>query len=465
MNLRQYTKEFRYNIHLAAPIILAMLGHTLVGFVDNVMVGRIGPTELAAVSLGNSIIFLAMSFGIGFSTAVTALTAEAHGRQNFHAGKSVLKHGILLCTTLSVLMLIILLFAKEIMVATKQDPQVIALAKPYVDLVAVSLIPLMIFQAFKQFSDGFSLTRYSMYVTFCGNAVNVVLNFLFIYGMFGLPRLGVLGAGIGTLASRFIMPILLWYILTQDSRTRDYVTAFRWKLIEWAPIRKLITQGVPSSLQMVFEAGLFIAATWISGSLGKNYQASHQIALSLSSMTFMISAGMSVVAMIRVSNFKGKEDWLNLKRVAISIFLFVGLCQVALALFFVLFRHWLPDLFLDTSDMQNAQDIAFVIANATQLLLIAGIFQIPDGIQITALGALRGLQDVKVPMIITFVAYWLIAFPISFYLGLFTPMKNLGIWTGLMIGLTCSAVLLLWRFLHSTKGISHSNTPSSPSLS
>lgn len=162
MNLAQYTKEFRYNLRLAMPIILSMLGHTLVGVIDNAMVGKIGTTELAAVSLGNSYIFLVLSFGIGFSTVITTLTAEAHKMNNFKWGKSILKHGILINVLMSLFLIGLLFFSEALMRITKQPENVITLAIPYINLVAISLIPVMFFQSFKQFSDGFSLTKYSL---------------------------------------------------------------------------------------------------------------------------------------------------------------------------------------------------------------------------------------------------------------------------------------------------------------
>lgn len=446
MNLKNYTKEFKTNIRLATPIILAMLGHTLVGFIDSVMVGKLGTTELAAVSLGNSIIFVAIALGVGFSTSITTLTAEAYGLRNFKKSKSVLKHGLLINTILSVFLFGILLFSEKIMILTGQDPNVIALALPYVNLVGISLVPLMIFQAFKQFTDGFSLTKYSMYVTFIANGINVFFNYIFIYGNFGMPALGVLGAGVGTLISRFLMPVLMWWFLFKKPRLRPYIVNFNWKTISPFVVKKIINLGVPSSLQMIFEAGIFIAATWISGAMGKNYQAANQIALTFSSLTFMISAGMSNVAIIRIGNLKGQNDFFNLRRVALSFILLVVICQVAMALLYAVFSPWIPYVFLDTSNLYSASDIEFVISTATSLLIIAGIFQIPDGIQILALGILRGMQDVKIPMYITFVAYWLIAFPICYYLGLFSPLKASGIWIGLCVGLTAAAILLILRF-------------------
>ena len=212
-------------------------------------------------------------------------------------------------------------------------------------------------------------------------------------------------------------------------------------------IKKLINLGVPSGLQMIFEAGVFIVAIWISGKLGTNYQASNQIALSLASMTFMISAGMSTVAMIRVGNYKGLNDYINLRRVAFSIFLFVLISQIFLALLIFSLKDILPILFLDSENLTTIQNVNFVIQDASKLLLIAGIFQIADGLQVVALGALRGLQDVKIPMIFTFISYWLIAFPVSYILGIYTDLKTSGIWIGLLLGLTFAAIMLVMRFV------------------
>ena len=188
MFLSNYTKEFKYNWRLAAPVMLGMLGHTFVSFVDNVMVGQLGTAELAAVSLGNSFMFIAMSLGIGFSTAITPLIAEADAENNFIKGKSSFKHGLFLCTLLGISLFLMLFFGKPLMYLMKQPTEVVELAMPYLDLVALSLIPLIIFQAFKQFSDGLSMTRYPMYATIIANIANVILNYLLIFGKLGFPK-------------------------------------------------------------------------------------------------------------------------------------------------------------------------------------------------------------------------------------------------------------------------------------
>ncbi|MEC8832274.1 MAG: MATE family efflux transporter, partial [Bacteroidota bacterium] len=415
---QNYTKEFAYNLKLSYPVILGMLGHTFVAFADNIMVGQLGTAELAAVSLGNSFVFIAMSLGIGFSTAITPLVAEADGAKDQAAGKSALKHGLVLCTILGLSLFGLIQVSKPLIHYMKQPPEVVELALPYLDLVAFSLVPLIIFQAFKQFSEGLSQTKYPMYATILANVVNITLNYLFIFGSFGFPKLGIVGAAVGTLASRVIMVAFIWYLLKRKKKFEFFVTHFNFGKIEKRVMNKIISLGFPSALQMFFEVAIFTAAIWLSGVLGKNAQAANQIALNLSSMTFMVGMGLSVAAMVRVGNQKGLRNHKELKRIAESIFFLTLILEIAFAAIFLLGRHWFPTIYLDVDDIANQADNTEVIIIAAKLLLVAAFFQISDGLQVVVLGALRGLQDVKIPTFITFIAYWLIGFPISYYLGL-----------------------------------------------
>jgi len=457
MVLSQYTKEFSYNLKLAFPVILGMLGHTFVAFADNVMVGQLGTTELAAVSLGNSFVFVAMSLGVGFSTAITPLVAEADGAQDVNAGRSAFKHGLMLCTLFGLILFAILFFAKPLMYAMDQPVDVVDMAMPYLDLVAFSLVPLVIFQAMKQFSDGLSQTKYPMYATVVANVVNIGLNYLLIYGKFGFPELGIIGAAIGTLISRFAMVVYLWWLLYSNKKIKPYLVNFKWRTIEKAMVKKVVSLGLPSSLQMFFEAAIFTSAVWLSGVLGTNPQAANQIALNLSSMTYMVGVGLSVAAMIRVGNQKGLKSYKELRRIAISVFCLTFIIEVVFALCLIVFRHWLPTVYLDQNDITNLADNNEVIMIASQLLFIAAVFQISDGLQIAFLGALRGLQDVKIPTAITFVAYWIVGFPISYYLGLKTDLGNMGIWIGLLSGLTIAAIFLYFRFNYLTRKLIMTN--------
>jgi MATE family multidrug resistance protein len=423
-----------------------MLGHTFVQFADNVMVGQLGTAELAAVSLGNSFVFIAMSLGIGFSTAITPLVAEADSAGNVASGKSAFKHGLVLCTILGLSLFGLILVAKPLMYMMKQPIEVVELAMPYLDLVAFSLVPLIIFQAIKQFSEGLSQTKYPMYATVIANVVNIFLNYVLIFGNWGFPQLGIVGAAIGTLISRVVMVFYLWALMRNKMKFQPYVTGFNFKVLEKKVMKKIFNLGFPSALQMFFEVAIFTSAVWLSGVLGKNHQAANQIALNLSSMTFMVGMGLGVAAMIRVGNQKGLLNFKDLRRIAYSIFLLTFFLEIIFAAIFLIFNNWLPTMYLDVNDVANQVDNTEVILIAAQLLMVAAVFQISDGLQVVILGALRGLQDVKIPTLITFIAYWLVGFPISFYLCLYTDLKSTGIWIGLLAGLTTSAVLLYIRF-------------------
>jgi len=449
--ISNYTKEFNYNLKLATPVMLGMLGHTFVSLVDNIMVGQLGSAELAAVSLGNSFIFIAMSLGIGFSTAITPLIAEADSGDNFAKGKSSFKHGLFLCIVLSVLLFLLILLSKPLMYLMDQPEEVVVLAIPYLDLVAFSLIPLIIFQAFKQFSDGLSMTKYPMYATILANIINIILNYILIFGKFGAPQMGIVGAAIGTLVSRIIMLFFLWWLLKGKEKSKNYVSQIKLFVLDNKMIKKVVNLGLPSAMQMFFEVAIFTAAIWLSGTLGKNPQAANQIALNLSSMTFMVAMGLGVAAMIRVGNQKGLRNFSELRRIAISIFLLGLLFAFVFALLFLIFHNMLPKIYVDLDDATNFIDNTEVITIASKLLIAAAIFQLSDSAQVIILGALRGLQDVKIPTFITFIAYWLIGFPISYYLGKEDAYGSFGIWIGLLAGLTSAAILLYIRFNYLTK--------------
>jgi multidrug resistance protein, MATE family len=453
VNFSQYTKEFKYNMQLAYPVIIGMVGHTLIGITDNIMVGKLGSTELAAVSLGNSLIFIAMSVGIGFSTAITPIVAEADSENDHIKIRSTFHNGLLLCTILGFLLFGLVVLAKPIMELLHQPAEVITLARPYLTWVAFSLVPLIMYQGYKQFADGLSMTKYSMYAIVMANIIHVFINYLLIYGVWIFPKMGIIGAALGTVISRILMVAFMHFILMRQEKLKQYFHEFSWEEIKKVTVKKIINLGFPSAMQMLLEVVLFTAAIWLCGTIGKTSQAANQIALSLASMTFMFAIGLSVVSMIRVSNQKGLQDYKNLIVIARSIFLLAILIEIVFAVLFVVFHQLLPPLFLDMDNQSQLLDNTEVVTIAAKLLLVAAVFQISDGIQVVVLGALRGLQDVKIPMYITFVAYWIIGFPISYYLGEYTELKAVGVWIGLLAGLSSAALFLYIRFHIITKSL------------
>ena len=446
MNLSQYTKEFSYNLKLAYPVILGMLGHTLIAIVDNIMVGKLGSTELAAVSLGSSFVFIGMSIGIGFSTAITPLVSEADAEKDDKKIRSVFHHGLLTCTVLGVVLFILIVLAKPIMLLMHQPKEVVDLAAPYIDWVAFSLIPVIIFQGYKQFADGLSRTKYSMYAILLANIVHIFFNYMLIYGIWIFPKLGILGAALGTVISRIMMVVFMHFIMRNNIQLKPYFKNFSFKEIKKSMLKKITKLGIPSAMQMLFEVALFTAAIWLSGSIGKTTQAANQIALTLATTTFMFAMGLSVAATIRVGNQKGLMDYKKLIIVARSVFLLAIIVETIFGILFVILHNFLPHLFLNMDNVSQVIENKEVILIASKLLLVAAVFQISDGVQVVVLGALRGLQDVQVPMYITFVAYWIVGFPISYYLGKYTELGAIGIWIGLLAGLTTAALFLYIRF-------------------
>ncbi|NNF82226.1 MAG: MATE family efflux transporter, partial [Flavobacteriaceae bacterium] len=347
---------------------------------------------------------------------------------------------------LGITLFLLILLAKPLMSLMDQPEEVVLLARPYLDIVAFSLIPLISFQAFKQFSDGLSMTRFPMYATIFANIINIILNYVLIFGKFGFPELGIVGAGIGTLVARVLMLFLLWYFLSRHHKSRAYVRELKLLKLERRMIRKINHLGLPSAMQMFFEVAIFTAAIWLSGLLGKNAQAANQIALNLSSMTFMVAMGLGVAAMVRVGNQKGLRAFSELRRIAFSIFLLGLGFACVFALLFYIFHNDLPTIYVDMDNPIDLKDTSEVVSIASKLLLAAAIFQLSDSLQVMVLGALRGMQDVKIPTLITFVSYWVIGFPICYVLGKEDALGSFGIWIGLIVGLTAAGILLYLRF-------------------
>jgi MATE family multidrug resistance protein len=435
MALKDYTKEFPKNLHIAVPLMVGQIAHLLVALADNIMVGKLGAAQLAAVSLGNTLIFIALSVGIGFSFAITPLVAEADAQGDSDRVTSIFHLGFLMSFIMGVLLMLLMFLSEPILYMLDQPKEVVDLAIPYMRWVAFSLIPLMMFQAVKQFIDGLSKTTYSMIASIVANIINVLLNYVFIYGKFGFPRLEVEGAAIGTFVARILMFLILIVLLFFNKQFKSYF--FLLKNYSFGVINKLFHLGLPTALQMLFEVSLFTAAIFLSGTLGTNSQAANQIALNLSALTFMVGVGLGVTATIRVGNQKGLGHISDLKRIAKSLFLLTLMFELVFAFCFLLFRNQLPLIYIDNID---------VVELASKILIIAAFFQLSDGFQVVLLGALRGFQDVWIPTLICFIAYWIVGFPFSFILSSYYDFGVQGIWMGLLIALSLSAVLMFLRY-------------------
>ena len=446
-----YTREFRYNLKLAYPVMIGMLGHTFVQFIDNVMVGQLGTAELAAISLGNSFVFIAMSIGIGFSQAITPLIAEADGAKKDNDISGIFEHSFLICLILGLILFTVVFLNRNLLYFMNQPIEVVKLASPYLFWVSFSLISIVTFQSFRQFADGLSFTKAAMYSTLLGNVINVILNFFLIFGLWIFPKLGVEGAAIGTLISRICMLIFIVVYLKLHKNLSKYIKRFFPSKVQIQRLKKIIYLGLPSALHSFFEVAFFISAVWMAGIIGKNSQAANQIALNLASMTYMVALGVGVAAMIRVGNQRGMMNFIKLREVALSTLLLIIIIDIFFCIIFLIFSDYLPLLYLDLGDSNNLTDVNEVIELASKLLIIAGVFQLFDGIQAVVLGALRGMQDVNKPALIIFLSYGLIGFPTSYFLGFYTKLSVVGIWIGLMTGLLSSSLFLFLRFNYLSK--------------
>lgn len=437
MRLQELKVDFNTTFSLAYPVMLSQLGQVMVGVADNIMVGRLGAIPLAAASLANSIFFLMLMFGIGISMAVTPMVAAADGEGKKGKIGRFLSHGFVINGFSSLVLFLVILGLSPGLKWLGQPEEVVILAIPYLLIITFSLVPFMFFQTYKQFIEGLSQTKQAMYITVLFNVFNVGLNWLLIYGHWGFPAMGLNGAGWATLISRILMAMAIYLYVTRSERYARYLRGFSLKNLRFAIIKKMLRIGIPTGLQFVFEVGAFSTAAIMMGWIGVNALAAHQIAINLASISYMMASGLSAAAMVRVGNQLGRRDIGKLRQVGFSIFGMVAVFMLLFGLAFLLFRNYLPLLYIEERG---------VVEMAATLLVVAAFFQISDGLQVVGLGALRGLSDVKVPTLVTLVAYWVIGLPLGYFLSFHLGWNELGIWMGLLTGLTLTAAMLIYRF-------------------
>ncbi len=422
---------------LAYPVMLSQLGQVAVGVADSMMVGRLGALELAASSLANSIFFVILMFGIGISMGLTPLVSKAYGKGKTYQISRLFSNSLLINFLASLSLFgVVVLFSQNLSILNQRE-EVEVLALPFLLIITASLVPLMVFQTFKQFVEGLSQTKQAMYITIAANLVNVFLNWLLIWGHWGFPELGFLGAAWATLISRVLMMVLMGaYVLSSKRYSEFNIQLVRFKP-NWTLCQRILKIGVPTGFQFIFEVSAFSAAAIMMGWISVNALAGHQIALNLASISYMMATGLATAGMIRVSHYIGKEDFKGMREAGMVAFGMVATFMFVCALLFFVLRFFLPTLYID--DPQ-------VISLAASLLVLAGLFQLSDGIQVVGLGVLRGLEDVKVPTIVTFLAYWGLGLPLGYVLAFEMGFAEKGIWIGLLIGLTLTAGMLLYRF-------------------
>lgn len=435
-------KELLSTLRLSIPIIITNMAQIALALIDSAMVGAINYKQLAASSLAINAIGIPQIICIGLTMAISPLVAIARGRQDAVQASRILYNGVWLCTGISLLIAILCVVNSPLLDHLKQDPEIATLAKPYFNVLAWSLIPMIIFLSIKQFSDALEMTKTGMVLALLTLPVNAFLNWLFIYGKWGFPRLELYGAGVATLLTRVLSAIAMMGIVLYHPAYKRYIAARRqaWHL-GWKQMKELLHLGVPSGMQYAMEAGAFAISGIMVGWLGATAQAAHQIALNIASFSFMAALGFALGGSIRVSHAFGRNDRSTLRRIGIST-IYGGVAYgLFCVVYFVALRHQLPLIF--------TREPA-VITMASSLLFLAAVFQVSDATQTIGVGLLRSIRDVKVPTILVAIAYWVVGIPVGYWLAFIQKMGAAGIWLGLVLGLTASSLLCNYRFLKKT---------------
>jgi MATE family multidrug resistance protein len=436
---QKYKTYYRDNLKLAIPVVISQLGHTLVQTSDTIIVGHFaGTVSLAAVSLASSIFVVPMVIGIGISYGSTPLIAQNNGRKDFKECGQLLSNSLFINILSGIALFgIIALGSAYFLDHLDQSPEVVAQAKPFLLLLAVSIIPMLVFNTFKQFAEGLGFTKQAMMISIWGNILNICLGIIFVKGLFGIQPMGILGVGYSTLIDRCLMACVMGIYVFRSKHFKAYLKGFALKNIDRVRSFKIIGIGGPVALQYGFEVSAFSGAAVIIGSIGLIELAAHQIAINMASITYMMSSGLSAAAAIKSGNYFGAKDHGNLRLSTNASYHVVIVFMCITATIFTVGNHVLPWLY--TSDKT-------VIAIAAQLLIVAAIFQLFDGTQVIGLGVLRGMGDVNIPTFITLLAYWVMGLPLGYFLGIHLNWGVTGVWYGLTFGLMVSAILLYIRF-------------------
>lgn len=440
----KYKPYYSDNLRLAMPIVVSQLGHTLVHLADSVIVGHFaGTIQLAAVSLVNSLFMLILVIGMGISYGLTPLMAQENGRKNYEECGKLLSNSLIINFLTSLLLYgFVHLGTLLVIDHIGQSPEVVAYAKPYLGYLAISIIPLMIFQTFKQFAEGLGFTKQAMFVSIWGNLLNIILGIIFVKGMFGIAPMGVKGVGLSTLIDRCLMATVMSIYVMKSPYFKAYIKSFKLTFFDKVRALKIVKIGAPVALQYSFEISAFSGAAILIGTIGAVEQAAHQVAINLASVTYMMASGIASAATIKTGNNFGKKNFNDLRQSAIASYHVIILFMSVTAILFIVANNLLPYIYTEDRAVINI---------AAQLLIIAGFFQLFDGTQVVGLGILRGIGDVNVPTFITFVAYWVIGIPLGYLLGIKLDLGVNGIWYGLTFGLLTASILLFFRFQNKTR--------------
>lgn len=435
--------EAKQTVQLALPIIFGELAQMALHLLDTAMIGAISHVQLAAASLVFNVLGIPFVLGIGMTMSIAQTVSMAQGQHDHKKVSHYLFNGFWMCAIFSLIIASCLFMGRNVILHLHQDPEVASLAIPFLQVMSISLVPMLLFMALKQFTDGLQHTRTAMLLSILSLPLNVFINWLLIYGNWGFPRMEMMGAAYGTLITRTVIFIALGIVVLRHKLFRKYIAV---RKSQWyfdaQTFKELLKIGLPSGLQIGMEAGAFVVSGIIIGTIGAVEQAAHQIALSCAAFTFMASMGLAQASSIRVSNAFGTNNFAKIAAIGKSTLWTALGYGVFCALIFVLFRNELPLLFNKKPE---------VIAMASALFVLAAIFQMSDATQAIGSGLLRGIKDVKMPTVLIFIAYWVLGIPAGYVLAYPFHLGAAGIWLGFIIGLSFSSIFLSSRFLKLVK--------------
>ena len=427
---------------LGVPLIGASLAQIAINVTDTIMVGWLGAFELAATVLGTQAFFLPFIFGGGFAIAVLPIAAQSHGQDDVRGVRRSVRMGIWAVLIYGAVIMLPLWYIEPVFLFLGQEPATAALAADYLRVAQWSMFPALLIMVFRSYLSALERAQIVFWATVFGTLANIALNYAFIFGNFGAPRLGVVGAAVASVGTNILMFLgLLGYaMLKADLRRYDLLKRF-WRA-DWPGFREVARLGWPIGATILAETGLFAAAAILIGWIGTIELAAHGIALQLAAVAFMIPLGLSSAATIRVGNAFGRRDWIGLERAGVVALALAVAAALSTALLFFVMPHSLIGLFLDARN----PDAALVAAQAVPMLFVAAVFQLVDGLQVMGAGLLRGLKDTKIPMIIAVFSYWVIGMTSAYVLGFHTELGAVGVWWGLALGLLFAAVLMNMRY-------------------
>jgi len=428
--------HLKETISLSIPLVLTQIGHIITGMVDNIFLGNLGNTEQAAGILSNNLFVILLVFSIGMSYVLTPAVTDAHVNQNEKEKASLFKNSLFINMVVAVLLFVILFFSSPLLAYMQQPKDVVELAIPFFDVLIFSIIPVALFFVCKQYTEGLSNTRAAMYISIAGNLLNIVLNYLLIYGHFGLPKLGYMGSCWATFVARCFMGIGFLLFVFKHPSVNSFAVYYRHAKLNAQQFWPLFKDGLASALQFTFEVAAFAIAGLLAGVFGKEQLDAHGIALSMAAFTYMFASGISSATTIRVGNFNSLKNINDIKLAIHASYKSVIFTMGLMAIFFICFNNYLPSIF------SNDQGIILI---ASKLLLLAAFFQLFDGTQVVAAGILRGMDDYKFSTYIAFIGYWLIALPLCYILAFIFNYKVYGVWLGLSVGLGFVSIALLFR--------------------